>query len=36
MQDLDEVKHVFLFCAEFEVKKHQQAAFMKKTILNRV
>ena len=37
MQDLDELKHVFfLFCAEFAVKKHQQAAFMKKTILNRV
>ena len=23
MQDLDELKHVFLNCAEFEVKKHQ-------------
>ena len=26
----------FLICAEFEVKKHQEAAFIKKTILNRV
>ena len=36
MQDLDELKHVFLVCAEFEVKNHQQAAFIKKTILNHV
>ena len=36
MQYLDELKHVFLICAEFEVEKHQQAAFIKKTILNRV
>ena len=37
MQDLDELKHVFLICAEFEVKKkHLQAAFIKKTILKRV
>ena len=36
MQDLDELTHVFLICAEFEVKKHQYAAFIKKTILNRV
>ena len=36
MQDLDELQHVFQICAEFEVKKRQQAAFMKKTILNRV
>ena len=36
MQDLDELKHVFQICAEFEVQKHQQAAFIKKTILNRV
>ena len=36
MQGLDELKHVFQICAEFEVKKHQQAAFIKKTILNRV
>ena len=36
MQDLDELKNVFFFliCAEFEVKNHQQAAFIKKTILN--
>ena len=27
MKDLDELKHVFLICAEFEVKKHQKAAF---------
>ena len=32
MQDLDKLKHVFQICAEFEVKKHQQAAFIKKTI----
>ena len=25
MQDLDELKHVFLICAEFEIKMHQQA-----------
>ena len=31
MQDLDELKHVFLICAEFEVKRKQQAAFIKKT-----
>ena len=36
MQDLDELKHVFLTCAEFEIKIHQQAAFIKKTILNLV
>ena len=39
MQDLDELKSVFFFliCTEFEVKKkHQYAAFKKKTILNRV
>ena len=36
MQDLDELKHVFLICAEFELKKHQLAAVIKKTILNRV
>ena len=23
MQDLDELEHVFLICAEFEEKKHQ-------------
>ena len=34
MQDLDELK--LLICAEFEVKNHQWAAFIKKTILNRV
>ena len=32
MQDLDELKHVFQICAEFEVKEHTQAAFIKKTI----
>ena len=36
MQDLDELKHVFQICAEFEVKKHKQAAFETKKILNRV
>ena len=36
MQDLDELKRVFLICAEFEVKKHQKAAFITKAILNRV
>ena len=36
MRDLDELKHVSLICAEFEVKKHQLTAFIKKTILNRV
>ena len=24
MQDLDQLKHVFLICAEFEVKKEHQ------------
>ena len=36
MQDLDELKHVFFICAEFEVKELQHTAFIKKTILNRV
>ena len=27
MQDLDELKHVFLICAEFEVKKTSERSF---------
>ena len=27
MQDLDELKHVFLICAEFEVKKKSVSSF---------
>ena len=29
MQDLDELKHVFLICAEFEVKKTSVSSFYK-------
>ena len=29
MQDLDELKHVFLICAEFEVKKASVGSFNK-------
>ena len=29
MQDLDELKHVFLICAEFEVKKTSISSFYK-------
>ena len=27
MQDLDELRHVFLICAEFEVKKTSESSF---------
>ena len=29
MRDLDELKHVFLICAEFEGKKHSVSSFYK-------
>ena len=33
MQDLNELKHVFLICAEFEVKQHQWGISLRSIVI---